>query len=155
MTLLESASRILGAFPDAVSASAAAQLRALGVDVRTGVRVVAADAHGFLLDGGEKIPAALKVLAAGVRASATLDKSGLELNRAGQVVVQRNMLAGNDPSILAWATAPFHAGRRGSTLPPTAQVANRRALHLIRHLPHGSKRASRCHSSASATSARS
>jgi NADH dehydrogenase len=26
-------------------------------------------------------------------------------------------------------------------LPPTAQVANQQALHLIRHLPHGCKRA--------------
>ena len=115
MTLLESGSRILGAFPDAVSASAAAQLRALGVDVRTGVRVVAADAHGFVLDGGEQIPAALKVWAAGVRASTTLEKSGLELNRAGQVVVQRNLLASERPGDLCTGRLrQFHAGRRGS-----------------------------------------
>jgi NADH dehydrogenase len=43
LTLLESAPRILNAFPKAVSASATYQLRALGVHVRTGVRVVAAD----------------------------------------------------------------------------------------------------------------
>ena len=136
VTLIESASRILGAFPDAVSTSAAAQLRALGVDVRTGVRVVAADAHGFLLDGGERIPAALKVWAAGVRASTTLDKSGLELNRAGQVVVQRNLLARNDPSIFALGDcAAFMPEGADRPLPPTAQVANQQALHLIRHLP--------------------
>jgi NADH:ubiquinone reductase (H+-translocating) len=44
LTLLESAPRILAAFPEAISASAASQLRALRVDVRTGVRVVAAEA---------------------------------------------------------------------------------------------------------------
>jgi NADH dehydrogenase len=136
VTLLESASRILGAFPDAVSTSAAEQLRALGVDVRTGVRVVAADAHGFLLDGGERIPAALKVWAAGVRASTTLDKSGLELNRAGQVVVQPNLLARSDPSIFALGDcATFMPEGADRPLPPTAQVANQQALHLIRHLP--------------------
>jgi NADH:ubiquinone reductase (H+-translocating) len=136
VTLLESAPRILGAFPDGVSTSAAAQLRALGVDVRTGVRVVAADAHGYVLDGGERIPAALKVWAAGVCASTTLDKSGLELNRAGQVVVHPNLLARNDPSIFALGDCatlmPEGADR---PLPPTAQVANQQALHLIRHLP--------------------
>ena len=106
MTLLESASRILGAFPDAVSTSAASQLRALGVDVRTGVRVVAADAEGFLLDGGERVPAALKVWAAGIRASDSFDESGLELNRAGQVVVGRTCSPrASSPSSL-WATAP-------------------------------------------------
>jgi NADH:ubiquinone reductase (H+-translocating) len=54
LTLLESAPRILNAFPGTISASAASQLRALGVGVRTGVRVVAADAEGHMLDGGER-----------------------------------------------------------------------------------------------------
>jgi hypothetical protein len=44
LTLLESAPRILSAFPEAVAVSATSQLRALGVD--TGARVVAADAEG-------------------------------------------------------------------------------------------------------------
>jgi len=61
LTLVESAPRILNAFPDAVSTAAASQLRALGVALRTGVRVVAADANGFLLKGGERISADLKV----------------------------------------------------------------------------------------------
>src|SRR5262249_60091482 len=89
LTLLESAPRILNAFPKAVSASATSQLHALGVHVRTEVRVVAADPGGYVLDGGERVPAALKVWAAGIRASGSFDKSGLELNRAGQVVVGR------------------------------------------------------------------
>jgi NADH dehydrogenase len=136
VTLLESASRILGAFPDAVATSAAAQLGTLGVDVRTGVRVVAADAQGFLLDGGERIPATLKVWAAGVRASTTLDKSGLKFNRAGQVVVQPNLLAEGDTSIFALGDcASFVPEGSDRPLPPTAQVANQQALHLIRHVP--------------------
>src|SRR3546814_15788933 len=43
LTLLESGPRILGAFPEAVSASTTEQLRQIGVTVRTGVRVVAAE----------------------------------------------------------------------------------------------------------------
>jgi NADH dehydrogenase len=135
VTVLESSSCILGAFPEAVSTSAAAQLRVLGVDVRTGVRVVAADAEGFLLDDGERIPAALKVWAAGVRASTRVDKSGLELNRAGQVVVRTN-LASCDSSIFALGDcASFLPEGVDRPLPPTAQVANQQALHLARHLP--------------------
>ena len=136
LTLLESAPRILNAFPEAVSASAASQLRALGVDVRTGVRVVAADAEGFLLGGGERVPAALKVWAAGIRASGNFDESGLELNRAGQVVVGPNLLAKGEQFIFALGDCaclvPEGAAR---PLPSTAQVANQQALHLIRHLP--------------------
>jgi len=136
VTLLESASRILGAFPEAMSSSATAQLRALGVDVRTGVRVVAADADGFVLEGGERVTATLKVWAAGVRASTSLERSGLELNRAAQVVVQPNLLAKNDPSIFALGDcASFVPHDSDRPLPPTAQVANQQALHLIRHLP--------------------
>ena len=136
LTLLESAPRILSAFPEAVSASATSQLRALGVDVRTGVRVIAADADGYTLDGGERVSAALKVWAAGIRASSRFDESGLELNRAGQVVVGPNLLAKGEQSIFALgdcaSLVPEGAGR---PLPSTAQVANQQALHLIRHLP--------------------
>jgi NADH dehydrogenase len=136
LTLLESGPRILNAFPEAISASAASQLRAIGVDVRTGVRVVAADAQGYMLDGGERVTAALKVWAAGTRASGSFDESGLELNRAGQVVVGPNQLAKGDQSIFALgdcaSLVPDGAKR---PLPSTAQAANQEAMHLSCYLP--------------------
>src|SRR5580693_5553214 len=101
LTLLESAPRILGAFPEAVSASAASQLLMLGVDVRTGVKVMGADARGYLLEGGEHVPATLKVWAAGIRASSGFDESGLEISRAGQIVVEPNLMAKGDQHIFA------------------------------------------------------
>jgi NADH:quinone reductase (non-electrogenic) len=141
LTLLESAPRILSAFPEAVSDLAASQLHLLGVDVRTGVRVVAADADGFQLEGGERVPAALKVWAAGIRASGSFEDSGLELNRAGQVVVGPNLLAKGEQHIFALgdcaSLVPEGAGR---PLPSTAQVANQQAVHLIRHLPNWLRR---------------
>lgn len=136
LTLLESAPRILAAFPEDVSASATAQLRALGVDVRTGVRVIAADAGGYQLEGGERIEAALKVWAAGIRAADTFATRGLELNRAGQVLVGPDLLARGEQRIFALgdcaSLVPAGAER---ALPSTAQVANQQALHLARHLP--------------------
>jgi NADH:ubiquinone reductase (H+-translocating) len=136
LKLLESAPRILNAFPEAIAVSATSQLRALGVDVRTGVRVVAADAEGYLLDGGERVAAGLKVWAAGIRASASVDESGLNRNRAGQVEVGPNLLAKGEQSVFALgdcaSLVPEGAQR---PLPSTAQVANQQALHLIRHLP--------------------
>lgn len=136
LTLLENSPRILSAFPDAVSASATSQLRMLGVDVRTGVKVVGADAQGYILEGGERLPAALKVWAAGIRASSSFDKSGLELNRAGQIVVGANLLAKGEQSIFAVGDcASLVADGEERPLPSTAQVANQQALHLVRHLP--------------------
>ena len=136
LTLLESAPRILGAFPEAVSASAASQLRMLGVDVRTGVKVMGADARGYLLEGGEHVPATLKVWAAGIRASASFDESGLELNRAGQIVVGPNLLAKGEQCVFALGDcASLVPEGTERPLPSTAQVANQQALHLVRHLP--------------------
>ena len=76
------------------------------MDVRTGAKVVAADADGYELDGGERIAAALKVWAAGIRASDNFADSGLELNRAGQVVVGPDLLARASSAFSPWATAP-------------------------------------------------
>jgi NADH:ubiquinone reductase (H+-translocating) len=136
VTLLESAPRILSAFPESLSVSAASLLPTLGVEVRTGVRVVAADAECYVLDSGERVPAVLKVWAAGIRASGTFGASGLELNRAGQVVVAPNLLAKGEQCVFALgdcaSLVPDGAER---PLPSTAQVANQQALHLVRHLP--------------------
>jgi NADH dehydrogenase len=136
LTLLETAPRILGAFPESVSAGATSGLRALGVDVRTGVKVVAADPGGFLLEGGDRVPAALKVWAAGIRASGSFDETGLELSRAGQIVVGSNLLAKGEQRIFALGDcASLVPESTERPLPCTAQVANQQALHLVRHLP--------------------
>jgi NADH:ubiquinone reductase (H+-translocating) len=82
------------------------------------------------------VAAGLKVWAAGIRASASVDESGLNRNRAGQVEVDPNLLAKGEQSIFALgdcaSLVPEGAQR---PLPSTAQVANQQALHLIRHLP--------------------
>lgn len=136
LTLLDGGPRILSAFPEAVSASATAQLRALGVDVRTGVRVVAADAGGYVVEGGERIEAALKVWAAGIRAASVPHGSGLHLNPMGQVAVGADLAVACTAGVFALGDCasllPEGAAR---PLPPTAQVANQQALHLARHLP--------------------
>jgi hypothetical protein len=67
LTLLETAPRILGAVPEAVSTAATSHLRALGVYV-SGVKVVAAGMRGYVLSGGERVPAAMRVWAAGIGA---------------------------------------------------------------------------------------
>ena len=100
------------------------------------MKVVGADARGYILEGGEHLPAALKVWAAGIRASSSLDESGLEFNRAGQIVVGPNLRAKGEQSIFALgdcdSLVPEGAER---PLASTAQVANQQALHLVRHLP--------------------
>jgi NADH dehydrogenase len=136
VTLMESGPRILGAFPEKVSTSVISELRKLGVNVRTGVKVVSANPEGYLLEGGESIPAALKVWAAGIRASSNFDQSGLELNRAGQIVIGTDLMAKGDQHIFALGDCATFLPEGGERpLPASAQVASQQALHLIRHLP--------------------
>ncbi|RUW86139.1 NAD(P)/FAD-dependent oxidoreductase [Mesorhizobium sp. M1E.F.Ca.ET.063.01.1.1] len=136
VTLLESGLRILGSFPEKVSTSVLSELRKLGVDVRSGVKVVGANPGGYLLDGGETIPASLKVWAAGIRASSSFDQSGLELNHAGQIVVGADLRAKGDQHIFALGDCATFLPEGGERpLPASAQVASQQALHLIRHLP--------------------
>src|SRR3546814_7936853 len=99
LTSLESGPRILGAFPEAVSASTTEQLRQIGVTVRTGVRVVAAEADGFVLEGGERVPADLMVWAAGIRAPGFLAAiAGLPRTHIQQLCVRANpQVDGNPP----------------------------------------------------------
>src|SRR5215469_1903926 len=79
MTLIESGPRVLGPFPERISKSVEAKLRQL-VDVRTNTKVVGADAKGVILDGGQRIEAALVVWAAGVKAPKVVSKlDGLEV----------------------------------------------------------------------------
>lgn len=135
LTLLESAPRILAAFPEQVSSSATTQLHALGVDVRTGVRVTAADAEGYTLADGSRVQATLKVWAAGIRATSTLAESGLQLNAAGQVEIGSNLLATGEQRVFAIGDcASLKMPGASRPLPSTAQVANQQALHLVRHL---------------------
>jgi NADH dehydrogenase len=89
-----------------------------------------------LLEGGDRVPATLKVWAAGIRASGSFSASGLQLNRAEQVVVGPDLLANGEQAIFALGDcASLVPEGDERPLPSTAQVANQQALHLIRHLP--------------------
>lgn len=135
VTLLESSQRILSAFPDQHAHAANAQLRALGVSVRTGISVAAADANGYILNDGSRVDASLRVWVAGSRAM-PLNASAIEVTRAGEVVVSANLTAKGKRHIYAIGDcASFTPSGAQNTLPATAAVAIRQAQHLAKHLP--------------------
>lgn len=137
LTLIESGPRILAAFPEHVSNSSAEQLARLGVSLRVGARVTAAEPGGFRLDDGSLVAADLMVWAAGVVAEGPLSEdSGLPRTRAHQVVVGASLQSPADARVFALGDcASFTPPGHDKPLPPTAQVANQQALHLARHLP--------------------
>ena len=80
--LIEAGPRILASFPEDLSRKAVLQLRELGVEVRTGTRVTSLD-PGRVGLGGETIPAAVVLWAAGVRANPLTQTLHAPLNRNG------------------------------------------------------------------------
>ncbi len=107
--LVEAADRVLGAFPESLSARAERALVKLGVTPLVGQTVVDVTARDVAIrdaDGGvERVPARTAVWAAGVTASplaAMLAKAvGAEVDRAGRVPVGPDLTLAGHPEVLA------------------------------------------------------
>jgi NADH dehydrogenase len=89
--LLEGSPRVLGVYPEDLSAKAEVQLRELGVEVLTDSMVTAVE-PGRIKVGGEWIPASVTLWATGVAASPlgaglAAQAEGARLDRAGRVLV--------------------------------------------------------------------
>lgn len=100
--LLESGLRVLPAFPDALSEKARAQLQALGVEVRTGARVTNVASDGVDIAEGanvSRIAAHTLVWAAGVAASPLGKMLGAALDRAGRVMVNKDLSLPGHPEV--------------------------------------------------------
>ncbi|MDH0863775.1 NAD(P)/FAD-dependent oxidoreductase [Mitsuaria sp. GD03876] len=140
--LVEGSDRVLAAFKPAQSALAKAQLERLGVQVRTGCRVVGIDEDGVDLqtaDGGtERIASRTKVWAAGVAASPLARTLDVPLDRAGRVIVDEHMNIPGHPEVyvvgdMAAATSLEKDGSRKPVpgVSPGAKQAGRHAARQI------------------------
>ncbi len=134
--LIEAAPRILPALPERLSEKALDQLKALGVEVRTGAKVKEVRADGVVLESGEVLASELVVWSAGVKGPDFLkDLGGLETTRSNQLVVLPTLQTTRDPDIFAigdCAAAP----REGFTtpVPPRAQAAHQQATFMAQQI---------------------
>lgn len=90
--LLEGGPRLLAAFPEDSSASALAQLRHLGVEVRLDTRAKNIDARGVQLDG-EHIAARTVLWGAGVTGVPVAKTLGVPTDRSGRIAVDPTLVA--------------------------------------------------------------
>src|SRR5262249_14852118 len=90
--LREAGPKRLPSFAPDLSESAKRQLTELGVKVRTGAQVTNIDEHGVYL-GEEKIRAATVIWGAGVRATALTARLDAPLDRAGRILINRDLTA--------------------------------------------------------------
>ncbi len=136
ITLLEAAERILPALPERIGDATMKILDGLGVEVRTGARVMRVRSDGIELTGGDFIPSELVVWAAGVRGPAVLSHlDGLETSRSGQLVVRPTLQTTKDDNIFAIGDCAYLVPDRTSgPVPPRAQAAHQEASHLYRQI---------------------
>jgi NADH dehydrogenase len=129
--LVEALDRILPPYPPDRSSSAQRQLERLGVEVRTGTRVVHIDdraARVMMPDGTEhEIPARTVLWAAGVQASSfarvAATALGAQTDRAGRVVVGPDLTVPGHPEIFVVGDAAVQPWKEGKPVPGVAQGA--------------------------------
>ena len=143
--LIETADRVLTAFPPSLSRKAARSLEQLGVTPLVDHTVVGIDAAAVTIEapGGDRetIPARTVIWAAGVKASALAAKlgelTGAEVDRAGRVAVEPDLSLPGRPEVLALGDMVRVRRDDGSVEPlpgvaPVAMQQGRYAAKLVR-----------------------
>jgi NADH dehydrogenase len=132
--LIEAAPRILPALPESLATATAEVLRQLGVNIRTGTRVMEVRSGEVILASGESVPAELIVWAAGIKAPDFLrNLDGLESDRINRLVVRPTLQSTRDDDVFAIGDCA-HCVLPGMTepLPPRAQTAHQQADFMVK-----------------------
>jgi NADH:ubiquinone reductase (H+-translocating) len=128
--LMEGAPRVLGPFPEDLSAKAEKLVTRLGVEVIKGVMVTNIDARGVTFnrgDASEVLEAKTVLWAGGVTATPFARKlaegTKAETDRNGRIKVNRDLTVPNFPDIFILGDLAHAADEKGAPLPGVAQVA--------------------------------
>ncbi len=132
VVLVEGQDRVLPPFPPALSGKAQRQLEALGVEVKTGVRVTGIDAEGVTF-GDERLPARTVLWAAGVAASPLARSLGVPLDRAGRVLVQPDLTIPGHPEVRVIGDLAA-LEQDGKLVPGVAPAAIQEGVYVAREL---------------------
>jgi NADH:ubiquinone reductase (H+-translocating) len=128
IVLIEAGPRLLAYLPSDLSASAERQLKALGVEVKTGVKVTAIrEGELDLADG--PLSAANIIWAAGVAASPLTQKLGVETDRAGRLKVLPDLSLPGHPEVFAVGDMAALVDKNGVAVPGVSPAAMQMARH--------------------------
>ncbi|BEU28368.1 NAD(P)/FAD-dependent oxidoreductase [Paraburkholderia sp. 22B1P] len=137
ITLVDAGPRILPALAPEIGESVRVALAKMGVTVLTSTMISGATAEGLTTRAGYRIPASLKVWAAGICAPRVLSGlDGLETNRLNQLRVLTTLQTTRDENIFAigdCAACPI-SDHDERLVPPRAQAAHQQAELLARSL---------------------
>ncbi|MFO1424947.1 MAG: FAD-dependent oxidoreductase, partial [Candidatus Competibacteraceae bacterium] len=129
--LVQSAPRLLPAFPEALSEVSAQSLRALGVEVLTKSRVEKVDADGALVSG-QRIGSRTVFWAAGVMASPAAQWLGTEADSAGRLKVGPDLTVPGLPNIFAVGDTALSEAWDGKPVPGLAPAAKQQGVYVAR-----------------------
>jgi NADH dehydrogenase/putative oxidoreductase len=127
--LVQSAPRLLPAFPEALSEVAARSLRALGVEVLTKSRVETIDDGGVLVSG-QRIGARTVFWAAGVMASPAAQWLKVEGDAAGRLNVGPDLTVSGSPNIFAVGDTALSTAWNGQPVPGLAPAAKQQGAYV-------------------------
>jgi NADH dehydrogenase len=134
--LIEAGPRLLGGFPETLSAKARMAIEQLGVTVLAGKPVEAiTDRHIDV--AGIRIPTDTVVWAAGVQASPASMWLDALADRAGRVIVRQDLTVPGYPEIYAIGDTAAFVRQDGRTLPGVAPVAKQQGKHVARQIAGG------------------
>ncbi len=134
--LAEGGPRLLGAYPEELSAYAKRALERLGVEVRLGQMVRVEEGRGAVI-GEDPVPCATMIWAAGVYVPRVAGWFGVEPDRAGRVRVGPHLALPEDERVFVVgdaAAATWQDGPEGATVPgiaPAAKQGGRHAAEVI------------------------
>lgn len=141
--LLEGLPKVLPPFVDELSAKAAEQLKNIGVEVRTGVKVTNIDENGVHVEGGEIISSSTVMWCAGVAAVPLSKTMNVELDRGGRIIVEPDLSIPGFRNAFAIGDLSNFGHQGEKPLPGLAPVAMQQGAAAAKNVMHdlaGSKR---------------
>ena len=127
--LVEAAPRVLTAYSEKLSESAKEALAKLGVKVLTGKMVTNITENSVQL-GDEVIETRDIIWAAGNEASPLLKSLNTDLDKAGRVLVEKDLSIKNNPDIFVIGDSANIKNKNGELLPGIAPVAMQQAKYV-------------------------
>jgi NADH dehydrogenase len=134
VVLVEGGDRILSGFDPALSERAAKSLRAMGVEIRTGLRVTSIDESGVCC-GAERLASSTVLWAAGVRASGLIQKIGVPVDRQGRALVEQDCSIKDHPEVFVVGDAALFIPEGAQhPLPGVSPVAMQQGRFVARQI---------------------
>ena len=131
--LIEGKERVLPAYPADLSEKAAAQLRALGVEVMTNANVTRISDREVCI-GETVIPTRTVLWAAGVQASPLARSLGAPLDRAGRVLVEPDLSVPAHAEVFVIGDLAAVKNEDGSLVPGVAPAAIQEGTHTAKNI---------------------